>query len=245
MRKSAKKEFVAVAILILVMTLLVHTAEALDNTIKCQSLSGVKDETGANLTDGDFIQIICTGANGSIDIPPASNGDPTGDDWLVDTTCAGYGFPFEPDDSGKFDEAIDTSNLNVSDIIYCRAWNNNTIANATHYGDSGIYIITGEMMEIRNFGTWPTDTEKPTPTPSACFIATAAYGTPLHEDIDVLRGFRDEYLMTNPLGRAFVEIYYATSPPIADVIRANEGLRTVVREGLVKPLVYVTREFVG
>ena len=82
-------------------------------------------------------------------------------------------------------------------------------------------------------------------SPSPCFIATAAYGTPLHEDIDVLRAFRDEYLMTNPLGRAFVEIYYATSPPIADVIRENEGLRTAVREGLVKPLVYISREFVG
>ena len=49
--------------------------------------------------------------------------------------------------------------------------------------------------------------------------------------------------MTNPLGRAFVEIYYAASPPLADVIRANEGLRTIVREGLVKPLVYVSRVF--
>ena len=77
-----------------------------------------------------------------------------------------------------------------------------------------------------------------------CFIATAAYGTPLHKDIDVLRGFRYEYLMTNPLGRTFVEIYYATSPPIADVIRENEGLRMAV-EGLVKPLVYVSRAFVG
>jgi len=85
----------------------------------------------------------------------------------------------------------------------------------------------------------------PTPTPSLCFIATAAYGMPLHEDMDALRAFRDEYLMTNPLGRAFVEIYYATSPPIADVIRTNEGLGTAVRDGLVKPLVYVSRLFVG
>ena len=50
--------------------------------------------------------------------------------------------------------------------------------------------------------------------------------------------------MTNPIGRTFVEIYYTTSPPIADVIRENEGLRTIVREGLVKPLVYISRLFV-
>ena len=80
---------------------------------------------------------------------------------------------------------------------------------------------------------------------SPCFIATAAYGTSLHEDIDVLRDFRDEYLMTNLFGRTFVEIYYTTSPPIADVIRENKGLRTIVREGFVKPLVYISRLFVG
>jgi len=74
-----------------------------------------------------------------------------------------------------------------------------------------------------------------------CFIATAAYGTPLHEDIDVLRTFRDEYLMTNQIGRAFTDIYYSTSPPIADLIRDNEGLRTIVRKGLVEPLVYLLR----
>jgi hypothetical protein len=77
--------------------------------------------------------------------------------------------------------------------------------------------------------------------PSPCFIATAAYGTALHDDIDVLRDFRDEYLMPNPAGRAVVKIYYSTSPPLADMIRDNEGLRTAVREGLVKPLVYLTR----
>ena len=74
-----------------------------------------------------------------------------------------------------------------------------------------------------------------------CFIATAAYGTSLHEDIDVLRDFRDEYLMTNQIGRALTELYYTTSPPIADMIRDNEGLRTIVRKGLVEPLVYILR----
>ena len=81
--------------------------------------------------------------------------------------------------------------------------------------------------------------------PSPCFIATAAYGTPLHEDIGVLRDFRDEYLMPNLAGRTFVRIYYNTSPPLADVIRENEGLRSVVRRGVVEPLVYITRMFVG
>ena len=59
-----------------------------------------------------------------------------------------------------------------------------------------------------------------------------------------LRDIRDEYLMPNPAGRAFVNIYYDVSPPLAEVIRANAGLRTAVREGLVKPLVHNTRRVV-
>jgi hypothetical protein len=90
--------------------------------------------------------------------------------------------------------------------------------------------------------TWVNQTAA---TISPCFIATAAYGTALHEDIDVLRDFRDEYMMPNPAGRAFVTIYYNTSPPLADVLRENEGLRTAVREGFVKLLVHITRMIVG
>jgi hypothetical protein len=32
-----------------------------------------------------------------------------------------------------------------------------------------------------------------------CFIATAAYSTPMAEEIQILREFRDEYLLTNSL----------------------------------------------
>jgi hypothetical protein len=65
-----------------------------------------------------------------------------------------------------------------------------------------------------------------------CFIATAAYGTPMAEQIQILREFRDEYLLTDPLGRAFVDFYYNVSPPIADFITDHPGLKPIVRAGL-------------
>ena len=77
--------------------------------------------------------------------------------------------------------------------------------------------------------------------PTPCFIATATYGTPLDENINVLRDFRDAVLMTNPIGEAFVFTYYRTSPPIAGVLRENEGLRTVTRLTLITPLVYLAK----
>jgi len=69
--------------------------------------------------------------------------------------------------------------------------------------------------------------------PPICFIATAAYGTPMAEEIQILRGFRDEYLLTNPLGQALVDLYYRVSPPIADFITEHPSLKPIVRAGLV------------
>jgi len=64
---------------------------------------------------------------------------------------------------------------------------------------------------------------------SSCFIATAAWGTPMASQVRYLRAFRDEYLLTNAPGRVFVKTYYALSPPIADFIRRHETLRAMVR----------------
>jgi C1A family cysteine protease len=65
-----------------------------------------------------------------------------------------------------------------------------------------------------------------------CFIATAAYGTPMAEEIQILREFRDEYLLTNPAGQALVNFYYKVSPPIAEFITEHPGLKPIVRAGL-------------
>jgi hypothetical protein len=66
-----------------------------------------------------------------------------------------------------------------------------------------------------------------------CFIATAAYGTAMAQEIQVLRQFRDEYLLTNSLGQGLVDIYYSISPSIADFINEHPGLKPIVRAGLV------------
>jgi len=70
-----------------------------------------------------------------------------------------------------------------------------------------------------------------------CFIATAAYGTPLSPEIDILRDFRDEFLMQSEQGKKFVDFYYRNSPPIANFISEHSITRTLVREIGVEPLV--------
>jgi uncharacterized repeat protein (TIGR02543 family) len=76
-------------------------------------------------------------------------------------------------------------------------------------------------------------------TSSGCFIATAAYGSPSAEQLDVLRGFRDGALLESAAGSQFVALYYRLSPPIADFMSGDSFLRTVVRELLVDPMVWV------
>jgi len=70
-----------------------------------------------------------------------------------------------------------------------------------------------------------------------CFIAEAAFGSYLHPQVQVLRRFRDTYLLANGAGRAFVEFYYRYSPPLASLIRTHEPLKILVRI-LLTPIVY-------
>ena len=71
-----------------------------------------------------------------------------------------------------------------------------------------------------------------------CFIATAAYGSLLESHVVVLRHFRDNVLLKFSAGQWFVKEYYQYSPPIADYIRSNEGLRFAVRM-ILTPIIFM------
>jgi len=62
-----------------------------------------------------------------------------------------------------------------------------------------------------------------------------------------VKGFeklRDEYLLTNQLGRAFVSGYYKYSRPLADWIAKHPAMRRIVRIGLY-PVLEMSKLFVG
>ncbi len=122
-------------------------------------------------------------------------------------------------------------------------------------GLEGGYYAEGDGVNY-NLGRTPsyeTSSESPPAPPagfvsadiseggSGCFIATAAFGTPMAEEVRSLCRFRDEHLLTNSLGRGLVKAYYKTSPPIADFIRNKPLMKAIVRINL-KPLVWFSNK---
>jgi hypothetical protein len=74
---------------------------------------------------------------------------------------------------------------------------------------------------------------------SGCCVATASCGNPTATELQILREFRDEYLLTSPLGEALVEFYYTVSPPMAEFVTEHPSLKPIVRVGLM-PAVAIT-----
>ncbi len=73
----------------------------------------------------------------------------------------------------------------------------------------------------------------------ACFVATAAYGSVMANDVGMLRHFRDAILRNSALGELAVESYYTFGPSVAGLIGESELLRTTARDALAPIIRYV------
>ena len=121
------------------------------------------------------------------------------------------------------------------------------VANADWESDNAFANVskTEEKLLVRfssELGvSWNDVPDTLSSTSSGCFIATAAYGTPFAEEIDVLRNWRDDFLEASYPGRLFIRTYYSLSPPVADNISESDGKRRIVRTAL-GPIVKVLKD---
>jgi len=110
----------------------------------------------------------------------------------------------------------------------------------THY-----YVGIRAYDNCKNYGPLEiielTTAERQTGEVDACFVATAAYGSLMANDVVMLRDARDRLLRSNVAGELLVEAYYTFGPALAGIVGESEDLRGIARDAL-DPLVAWMRE---
>jgi peptide/nickel transport system substrate-binding protein len=81
-----------------------------------------------------------------------------------------------------------------------------------------------------------TNGTTPESTPSGCLIATAAFGSELTPQVQYLRNFRQDYILSTASGAAFMNAfnsaYYSFSPQVADYEREQPWLQATVKTAI-------------
>ncbi|MBS1788558.1 MAG: zinc ribbon domain-containing protein [Acidobacteria bacterium] len=100
-----------------------------------------------------------------------------------------------------------------------------------NFPDDDVYVLARELKD---------EIENP-PKKGMCFVATAAYGSPLAPEVILLSRYRDEVLLPSKLGALFVALYYLISPPLAALIARIDFLRAMTRNWLLAPIIHFLR----
>lgn len=101
----------------------------------------------------------------------------------------------------------------------------------SNFQDDKVYISARQMKD---------EIENP-PKKGMCFVATAAYGSPLAPEVVILCRFRDEILLKSRMGAGFVRFYYRVSPPLASFISRTGFLKATTRQILLKPVLWLLK----
>lgn len=110
------------------------------------------------------------------------------------------------------------------------------------FQQAGEYTVSVEVQGIV-FQPIPTETasfgisvEKESPPKNGCLIATAAFGSELSPQVQFLREYRDNAIMSTTVGSSFINafnaVYYTFSPTVADAERNNPILQELVKTGI-------------
>ena len=140
--------------------------------------------------------------------------------WIIQNASGGSVY------SGSFDATGKTSFTVPSDTLQ---------ANAPYYWQV-IYRDERGVVSSASTLTSFTAVSPETGSKGGCFIATAAFGSPMAGQVEILRQFRDRYLLTNDLGRKFVAWYYRNSPAAASYIE-DKPLAKAASQAVLYPLI--------
>ena len=95
--------------------------------------------------------------------------------------------------------------------------------------DSDIFEIVDGVVDTEIVNQVPQNNK-------GCLIATAAFGSELSPQVQLLREFRDSKVLSTTSGTSFLQVfnawYYSFSPTIADMEKQNPLLQTIIRNSL-------------
>jgi len=96
------------------------------------------------------------------------------------------------------------------------------------------YFITG--CPIHQQDTSSSSSGSGLPIPSRCLIATAAFGSDLAPQVQFLRVFRDQNILSTASGSSFMNVfntwYYSFSPSVANYERGQPWMQQMVRTSI-------------
>ena len=110
------------------------------------------------------------------------------------------------------------------------------------FQEAGEYKVSIDVQGIV-FQPIPTETAsfaisvgKESQSKNGCLIATAAFGSELAPQVQFLREYRDNTIMSTVIGSSFLSafnsVYYTFSPTIAEMERNNNVLQEFVKAGI-------------
>ena len=99
--------------------------------------------------------------------------------------------------------------------------------------------IVSKFKEMQESVSYPGKGWEEGLNSSSCFIATAVYGDSEHLDVVLFRKFRDRCLLSRPVGRLIVRLYYKFGPHLANIIKNNQKTKRIVRTALEKLAAYL------
>jgi|GEM_PF-2518190 len=133
-------------------------------------------------------------------------------------------------------ERVDSNNSSEEPIKRTASVVNGTFSDSYKIEKSGTYSVSAMYLGSGILKESKADPQQLTVTPSGCLIATAAFGSELTPQVQFLRSFRDNHILSTAAGSSFMNVfnawYYSFSPSVADYERQQPWLQTAVRAAI-------------
>ncbi len=198
----------------------------------------------ADITSIDVPRSVVIGQPATVSLELEVAGEPSSDatvEYFVsnkDSQLVARG-DAEPDGEGKFRFELPAENTQRLSLgpNQLKVFASSNDARRFDISTSTILAAGSSSTNNQTSNNQTGGTDQPPPQqPSGCLIATAAFGSELTPQVQYLRNFREQYILSTASGAAFMNafnsIYYSFSPQVADYERGQPWLQGAVKTGL-------------